>query len=211
MISLRDPVERAYSHYWSYVQLGFECRTFRAVVEAELERSVDPVAVLPAPYLTRGLYAEQIARYLELFEHVHVLFFEELAADVRQAMRNIFTFLGLDPSPAEVVDPSPHNTFRVGRGPGVRWALDAVRGSRLVRAIPFALRFPVSHALTKPQAKPGLDPELAILLRRFYAEPNERLRVLLDRPLAWDMPVTSGAVVRTTPWDAAKTTKAIPS
>jgi hypothetical protein len=185
LISLREPVERAFSNYWLYVHLGFERRTFRAAVEAELDRRVDPAAV-PPPYLARGLYAEQVARYLELFEHVHVLFFEDLAADVRQTMRNIFGFLGLDPCPGDDVDSSPHNTFRVGRSPGTRWALHAVRRSGLVRTIPFALRFHVSRALTTPQAKPELEPELATLLRRFYAEPNDRLRALLGRPLAWD-------------------------
>jgi hypothetical protein len=191
VVSLRNPIERAYSNYWLTIQLGFEQRTFRAAVEAELEQPPALDAV-PPPYLARGLYAEQVERYLELFEHVHVMFFEDLVADTVAALRDLFRFLELDAAPGDEIDTTPHNAFRAGRNPVARRFVDFIRRTGFARFVPHALKVPLGHALTSPQRKPPLDAETAAVLEAFYAEPDERLRVLLGRPLGWDRQRRSG-------------------
>jgi hypothetical protein len=185
VISLRDPVERAYSNYLLTVQLGFERRTFRAAIAAELHSPPEPDA-LPPPYLARGVYAEQVARYLESFDHVHVLFFEELAADPVEALRGIFRFLELDETPANEIDTTPRNVYRAGRNGSARRAVDFIRRNGLARFVPHRLKVPLGHAITVPNSKPPLEAETVSLLRDFYAEPDERLRMLLGRKLGWD-------------------------
>jgi Sulfotransferase family len=185
VISLRDPVERAYSNYWLTVQLGFEQRTFRAAVEAELEEAPDLDSV-PPPYLARGLYAEQVARYLGAFEHVHVMFFEDLVADPVEALRGIFRFLEVDTAPADEIDTTAHNAFRAGSNPAARRFVDFIRRNGLARFVPHQLKVPLGHALTSPQEKLPLDAETAAVLRAFFVEPDARLRALLRRPLGWD-------------------------
>jgi hypothetical protein len=185
LISLREPVDRAFSHYWLYVQLGLEHRSFRIAVEEELERNGRPAAV-PPPYVARGLYAEQVARYLDAFDDVHVLFFDDLVADARQTMREIFAWLGVEASPADELDVVAHNAFWVGRNRTARWAAELVRRYRLARYVPFRMRLALVAAMTKPHPKPELEPETDALLRQFYAEPNRRLRELLGASLPWD-------------------------
>lgn len=179
LISLRDPVERAYSHYWTHVRLGTERRTFREAVDAELAGHRD-VASVPPPYVSRGYYAEQIRPYRELFDDVLVLFFEELVADVRGSMRTVFGFLGLDPSPADRIKPAAHFPFAIPRNAVARRLL----GRRAVKGLA-TFRGPRQRALMLHR-KPELDGGTRNLLREVYAGHDERLRALLARSLPWD-------------------------
>lgn len=179
LISLRDPVERAHSHYWTHVRLGFERRTFREAVEAELAGHPD-IASVPPPYVSRGYYAEQVRPYLELFDDVLVLFFEELVADVRGSMRTVFAFLGLDPSPADRIKPVAHFRFAVPRNTVARHLL----GRRAVKGLA-AFRGPRQRVLMRHR-KPKLDIATHDVLREVYAEHDGRLRALLGRSLPWD-------------------------
>jgi hypothetical protein len=179
LISLRDPVERAWSHYWTHVRIGTEHRTFREAVDAELAGESE-LASVPPPYVSRGYYDEQVRPYLDLFDDVLVLFFEELVADVRGSMRTVFGFLGLDPSPADRIRPVAHFPFAIPRSAGARRLL----GRRAVKGLA-AFRGPRQRLLMQHR-KPELDGATRKLLGEVYAEHDERLRALLGRSLPWD-------------------------
>jgi Sulfotransferase domain len=183
VISLRDPVERAYSHYWTYARLGFESRTFREAVEAELARA-EPLdlASVPPPYVSRGFYADQLARYLTRFDRVLVVFFDDLAANVRKTMRALFAFLDLDPGPAETIRPVAHYPFRLPRN---RVAARLVFSPRAMRVIPWRLHG-LAEAMASTPNKPPLDDPTRMLLRGVYAEHDARLRAQLGRALPWE-------------------------
>jgi hypothetical protein len=104
---LRDPVDRALSHYHHERGRGREWRTFEQAVEDERrldalvrrrpeDASLARVGVRRFPaYLARGLYAEQLERWLELFprEQLLVVLSDELARDPRAALARIAAFL----------------------------------------------------------------------------------------------------------------------
>lgn len=96
---LRDPVERAYSHYWHLVRSG------RAVHDFATSLRRDPENILQ-----RGHYREQLARYFELFprSQMSVVFFEDLAADSAAVVKGLYEFLGVGPHhPAELGKVNP--------------------------------------------------------------------------------------------------------
>lgn len=77
---LRDPVERAYSHYWLVRRRGDETRHFDEIVQAELAnqaetggRDVGSDEHQWLSYLERGLYVRQLARWLEHFDRNQLL------------------------------------------------------------------------------------------------------------------------------------------
>jgi len=86
---LRDPIERAVSHYVQACAIGRESRPFK---EAVWDRAFG--------YLDRGLYHTQLEQYLGYFPCSRVLLMaqEELLDQRRQALRRAFRFLGLDQS-----------------------------------------------------------------------------------------------------------------
>jgi hypothetical protein len=187
IVSLRDPVERAYSNYWTYVTLGRERRSFADAVRDELEGDGVDMAATPPPYVFRGFYAEQLVRYQQTFgEATIVVFFHDLSADVRATMATIYERLDLDPAPASSADAEPHFRFTTPRNaaaaallrmPGARRAGGAVLHGRVRAAVERAtFRF----------EKPPLDPPTRRLLRQVYAPHDRRLQELLGAPLPWD-------------------------
>lgn len=108
---LRDPVERAWSHYRMSVRLGHEPLGFVEALRIEDARlaswRADPTADHLAPddswrwhsYIARGLYAEQLERWFALFprERVLVLQADHLFRQPASAFAETERFLGLDP------------------------------------------------------------------------------------------------------------------
>jgi len=119
VVVLRNPVDRAYSHYHHEVVLGHEARTFveavdgeDALVGAEYRRmEEDPdyfsTAVQRYSYLSRGMYQRQLLRVFDHFprKQVLVLQSEKLFGDPVRVQGELHAFLGL---PATVDRPFPH-------------------------------------------------------------------------------------------------------
>jgi hypothetical protein len=122
IVLLRDPVERAYSHYKERLRHGAEpCRSFEEAIGREAERLwgeeerivADPTYQSLAhehhSYLAQGRYLDMLPRWLERFprEQVLIMASEDLYADPQAALDRVLAFLGL---PAwELRDRSWHN------------------------------------------------------------------------------------------------------
>ena len=91
IILLRDPVERAFSHYLMMVSQGYEKLSFREAIEQILSKKSRGEF---RHYLTPGLYSEQIKRYINIFgnEKVKILIFEEFIRDTQKKYRRSFKF-----------------------------------------------------------------------------------------------------------------------
>jgi hypothetical protein len=104
---LRDPVERAISHYFHEVRMGRETLPIEDAIRLEAARmeaarDAGPAGIetlLHACYAARGRYHEQVARYLSVFPKDQVLvvgarwLFERPA----ECVARVADFLGLSP------------------------------------------------------------------------------------------------------------------
>jgi len=154
---LRDPVDRAVSHYHHEVALGREPLSFEEAIEAEPERTrgeeqrlVREPGYFSRPwwdytYLARGRYAEQLERWFAVFprEQLLVLPSEELAADPGQAYGRVLEFLEAPP-------------YELGSYPRV-----------------YQQEYAEVHPYTRRK------------LAQYFAEPNRQLYELLGRDLGW--------------------------
>jgi hypothetical protein len=107
VVVLRDPVERALSHYHHNIRIGREHLSFGDAVAYELGHRTTRGRRPGQPrrpgqensrfYLTRGLYAEQLGRWLSLFERgqIHVTTSTQLFADPAAEVGRVHRFLGL--------------------------------------------------------------------------------------------------------------------
>ena len=164
---LRDPVERAYSHYQMMSRTGREKLDFEEALAAEPERleGIEELILeggsdrLPGggrphhhhrhrAYFSRGLYAEQLERWLLHFarEQLLVLKTEDLNSNPAKTYARTLEFLGLR-----------------------EWKLKD---------------FPEYNK--KPYST--LDPKTRARLEQRYAEPNARLEELLGERFAWSSP-----------------------
>ncbi len=98
VVQLRDPVQRAVSNWKFSRDHGREDRPLTEALRSDL---TDPSAwdrsqssVSPFAYVTRGRYAEQLARWNDRFE-VYVQFLEEVRADSSR-IGVLYRWLGVD-------------------------------------------------------------------------------------------------------------------
>jgi sulfotransferase family protein len=154
---LRNPVDRAFSHYQHEVALGREPLTFEEALaredermQGELERMLaDPSYFSHAwwnyTYAARGRYAEQLERWHAAFprEQVLVLLTDDLAADTAGTYRRTLEFLGV-----------------------------ADRGLE-------------SYPRIFEREYGEMDSDTRARLEEGFAEPNRRLAELLARELPW--------------------------
>lgn len=159
VVLLRDPVDRALSHYHHEVALGREPLPFEEALDreplrtdGELERLGDTSYFSHAwwdfTYLARGRYAEQLERWLAVFprEQLLALASEELRRDPAAAYARVLEHLGADPHELSEYPPI------------------------------FEREYPAMAQATRTR------------LEEYYAPHNEHLYALLQRDLGWSRP-----------------------
>jgi len=153
---VRNPVDRALSHYHHEVALEREPLSFEealaqedARLAGELERMHDPRYFSHAwwnfTYLARGRYAEQLERWLEIFPRERLLIVpsEDLLDRPGETYARILEFLGATPHDLE--------------------------------------SYPRIFSRNYAEMNPATRDELCA----YFAEPNRRLYELLGRDLGW--------------------------
>ncbi len=154
---LRNPVDRAFSHYQHEVALGREPLTFEEAIDREDERMQGEVEhMLRDPeyfseawwnytYLARGQYAAQLERWFQAFprERLLVLLTDELADDPAGTHRRVLEFLGVEPQE--------------------------------LSSYPRIFERKYEQMASETRAR----------LERSFEEPNDRLASLLNRQLPW--------------------------
>ncbi len=158
VVLLRNPVDRAYSHYHHEVRLGRENLSFEAAINRELEQMIperenliDDDEYLNTSYrrhwyLSRGFYADQLDKWSGYFpiESFHIERAEDLFADTTSVLNRVFGFLDLPP----------------------------------VKSISYEKRNAGSYS--------KMSPEMRKTLIGFYGPHNEKLSQLLGREFGWD-------------------------
>jgi hypothetical protein len=158
---LRNPAERAYSHYRHMVRLGFENLEFEAALDAEKPRCEDdwarlavddlyrPTSILRFSYAERGHYADQLARWIDRFgeDRVHVVISEKFFADTPRVFGEILEFLELD-----------------------QWRPDSMPNYSYV-----------------PEVSQQIDAPVAERLAEHFRPHNDRLRALLGSDPEWEL------------------------
>lgn len=196
IVILRQPVERAYSHYRMYRRNGSElCETFEQALADEPRRLQE--GWFRALHQHLGYYHQHLKPYFENFsrEQIRVFLFDELKADPAGLMRDLFVFLGVDPE----FRPDMMTRFnRAGEiaNPMLRWAWSASRGlrSRATPMVPVQMRGRLVSWMAsrpvKPHAAPPLAEQTQRALLEAYREDIQRLSELLGRDLShWLNPV----------------------
>lgn len=186
-IILRDPVERAYSHYLMDFREGAQSRPFYEALLEDMKRA-DKGWGVSYLYYELGLYAAQLRRYLDAFkpEQVKVLMFEDFRRDPRVVLRELTGFLGIDPDPVSAIDTSrKYNSYAAPRNQFLR----RIAGAKFSRILGQALvphwlgAFIFERFFLKPAPKPPLDPRPRDLLCSLYDPELDKLETLLGRKL----------------------------
>jgi len=101
IVVLRNPADRAYSHYYHNKSRDAEPLSFRQAIDAESGRVhyAKYREWLDWSYLARGRYVEQLKRWFQYFsrEQFYIIRSESLFEMTEATMVSLFAFLGLEP------------------------------------------------------------------------------------------------------------------
>jgi hypothetical protein len=183
ILTVRAPIERAYSQYWDNRRSLSEPRTFAQTVALGLEPTYHPGRI---GYFSRGTYIQYIRRYLALFppENLLVLPFDDLRSSPQDFYRRIYQFLGVDPDFSTPAINTSYNPAALWHNPLYRWFFS--RPAR-TRWLPAKLRRFTFFGRRTPWQYPPMDDSLRQRLVDFYQPWNTRLGDFLGRDLShWD-------------------------
>jgi hypothetical protein len=158
IVSLRNPVDRAYSQFQmnrrrriepvqSFIEaLALEDRRFADLGSRRQGRREDVTARTWTHYLRRGHYAEALSRWFEIFprEQFCILAFDDLVSRAARTLVTVQGFLGLEPHAYDALAPQ------------------------------------------NPGSYPPLQEKTRVALSEYFRPHNERLYRLLGRDFGWD-------------------------
>jgi Sulfotransferase domain len=121
LVQLRDPVQRAVSHWAFSTDAGLETRSLADALAANLEGPLpwDPAltSVSPFAYLERGRYVDYLGPWLDRFgDDLTVLFLEEMRSGPG-AVEALYATIGVDPA---FRPPAPGTVVNESRQPKPR-------------------------------------------------------------------------------------------
>jgi hypothetical protein len=180
---LRQPVDRAYSHYWHNRKRGHDLPPFEAVLD-------DEPRLRYVMYMSR--YRQHLERYLEALgaERVKIVLYDDVRADPRGAYAEICRFIGV----GEGFEPDFGEQHNPHAEPAVAALQRAIASTTYRRwtFLPTAIRRPARRlrsALEKRNLRRAvyvpLDPEVRRRLNEAF-EPDITFVESITRPLpAW--------------------------
>lgn len=179
VVVLRDPVDRAYSHYWHNQWKGIELLGFEDALAAEPERLRADPSNSPVAYVGSGEYARLLRGLHEDVppERVHVMLFDDLVADPGTAMGGLCRRIGVAPPSSAVVRQRTNH-----HGP-VRSAWL----SSVARRLPGPACRVVRRWNTSPGEYPAMAPGTRQRLAQRFAADQADLARLLGRELPWSV------------------------
>ena len=179
---VRDPVDRAVSHYHFRVAVEDERRPLREA----LTDFTDPNSLYTCP----GFYAAQIERYLQHFKDGRILVVDQsdLLTDRQATLRKIFAFLAVDDSFTSPRFDEEANTGRELRTYSYFVVLHRrVKASRLLQRLILqrlspeqrrSIRQAVQRLSSQPLDPPQLDDDTRCRLQDIFVDDVDRLRAL---------------------------------
>jgi hypothetical protein len=192
---LRDPIDRAYSHFLHFVRDGREPVLNFVQALAKEDQRVRDNWEWSWHYRRVGLYYHQLCRYFERFDRhqIRIYLYEDFQTDPLGLLQDIFRFLGVD----ESFTPDTaqrHNVSGIQRDKTLAKALLRVRRHGKVLLEPIKPFLPAllwrRGAITlwrlynRNLIKPPLDPEIRTTLVASYREDIIQLQTLIGRDLS---------------------------
>lgn len=198
IVILRNPSERAYSHWWHFYSRGQEDLGFKEAIKDDLARieqgkAIDDEETINAycsnvngflngiyrTYVDTGYYYEQIKRYLDLFprKNMLILNFQDLKENEHEVISRLAEFIGLSPDkfPAQISNRNEKKVMNTDSS--LRKFLRSIGISKL---IPRSLKDAYVEKKSEDIRSGYYDQETIKLLKQHYASHNDKLREIID-------------------------------
>ena len=187
IISLRNPIEIAYSEYFSLKFMGFDQnRSFDELLdssEEQLTRNEFHIDSL----LEAGFYSKHIKRFQKIFSknQIKIIIFEEYVKNTVPTINSILSFLDIKES--ITFDVTPKGAYKVPRNFASQKLMNNSTFRKVAKfVIPTVTRQKIGERfLVKESSRPPLKQNQRKRLTQIYQDDVENLSELLGRNLPW--------------------------
>lgn len=205
IIMLRNPIDRAYSHYLMDLRYGWEKHVsfYDAIISDYNSRTKG--WWFSHLYVELGQYYSQVKRYIDTFgiHRVKIIIFEQdFVRNPSEATSDIIKFLDIKSAVPQAVFNKkymsrPSEKFLL---PKSRYAWNLIRFIGKIRnknKAAFSVSRSISHdkqeqllemLFLKKGEKPKMNMDAIAFLKKIYKEDVEKLQILIGRQLPWKFP-----------------------
>jgi hypothetical protein len=181
IIMLRDPIERAFSHYLMDYRLGLISDSFENVL-AKISKHKN-AHLFYQQYIEVSKYAKQIQRYLDFFKKENILFidYEDFKKNVSKTVDQVYNFLNISTEFVADIN-TKHNTFIMPKNKIIRLIYSFVFLRKILTFLfPVYLVKNISVLLFKSDKKPELLKETRSLLSIIFNDDIKKMEEVLAK------------------------------
>ena len=175
IIILRNPIERAFSHYLMDYRLGLISVSFEKVL-AKISK-LKNAHLFYQQYIELGKYTTQIQRYLDSFEQESILFidYDDFKKNVPETVNQVYSFLNISTDFTANIN-TKYNASTMPKNKIIRFIYSFVFLRKILTFLfPVYLVRNIRDFLFKADEKPELLKETRNQLRKIF---NDDIRIL---------------------------------
>ena len=181
IIMLRNPIERAFSHYLMDYRLGLISDSFENVL-AKISKHKN-AHLFYQQYIEVSKYAKQIQRYLDFFKKENILFidYEDFKKNVSKTVDQVYNFLNISTEFVADIN-TKHNTFIMPKNKIIRLIYSFVFLRKILTFLfPVYLVKNIRVLLFKSDKKPELLKETRSLLSIIFNDDIKKMEEVLAK------------------------------
>ena len=181
IIMLRNPIERAFSHYLMDYRLGLISDSFENIIAKKSKHK--NAHLFYQQYIEVSKYATQIQRYLDFFEKESILFidYEDFKKNVSKTVDKVYDFLNISTEFAADIN-TKYNTFTMPKNKVIRLIYSFVFLRKILTFLfPIYLVKNIRVLLFKTDKKPELLKETRSQLRIIFNDDIKKLEEVLAK------------------------------
>lgn len=190
IISLREPVSRAFSQYYTHRRKVKEPLEFeQAMMESTVKQRLQDNWSIFYDYPGFGMYSEQVKAFQDAFgkKNVLVVLYDDISNDIDSVCRSIFDFIGVDPE-VNIKTDVKYNS--ITGEPSLKWLVAGLLSQNKVKRtvasiFPKKLRMLILYIIIKPILKrKSLDTEVYKKQSAYFEQDILALEKLIERDLS---------------------------
>ena len=185
IIMLRDPIERAYSHYLMYIRNGYETQSFskklKTYDKSSSQGKFHDYIIMPSYYF------DAASKYIELFgrNQIKICIYEEFASNTKKIVAETLDFLGVDATLPKNIS-KKYNDFAHPLGKSQNFFMKNYVSKNIGRRLlPKSTRLSIKNFLSDKNTKPKLKENDILKLHEFFVNDVTKIQDLLQRKLQW--------------------------
>ena len=181
IIMLRNPIDRAFSHYLMDYRLGLVSDSFESIIKKKSKHK--NAHLFYQQYIDVSEYARQVSGYLDVFDKENILFidYEDFKNDVSAVVNDTYIFLGVN----DDFQPNlkkKHNTYTMPKNRIIRFIYSFVLFRKfLTNIVPKAFVKWIRNLLFKSDKKPTLSNDIRKFLASYFKDDVDDLSAMLNK------------------------------